>query len=524
MQARHLATWMLEQEARALLTRLDRVKPFVLQETMLPAAALSPAAQTGIEQYLMRGRRELRGRIHGYIRWLRGPGGAASPEEIQRRFTFLRLQFNLALTQLDLFSDAITQRSESETGVWLSGLDVAAQDALALPGGYFDAPPIVCYLHRGLGGAIRRARTRLPGGGDNPVAIIRVPRERMIGYGIASSLVHEVGHQAAALLGLVESLRPPLQRRWRALGGGPAAQAWRLWERWISEIVADFWSVSRVGVSSTLGLIGVVSLPRAFVFRLNADDPHPFAWIRVKLSCAFGDALYPNPQWRQLAAVWESFYPARGLRPELVQVLGALQGSMPEFVQMVVNHRPPSLRGQTLGEAVRMPGRTPGRLLVRYRRWAANPGELRTASPSLAFAVLGQARAAGLLTPEKENRLLGNLITYWALRSTLDVNATMAQLPVPGGPAAPAGPAGVRWRAVPVTPGSPLIEPPPGGGGWPTVPPWQARPARSGPPTVPRPRPAQQARTGRSAIPRPRRAPIRPIRPRALGTRARTSA
>src|SRR5215469_8620958 len=347
MQARPLATWLLEQEARALLTRLDRVKPFALQETMLPAAALSPAAQTGIEQYLMRGRRDLRGRIHRYIRWLQGPGAGASPEELQRRFTVLRLQFNLALSQLDLFSDAITQRSENETGVWLSGLDIAAQDALSLPGGFYDAPPVVCYLHRGLGGAIRRARTRLPGGGANPVSIIRIPRERMIGYGIASSLVHEVGHQAAALLGLVESLRPALQQRRRA-SSGPAALAWQLWERWISEIVADFWSVSRVGVSSTLGLIGVVSLPRAFVFRLNADDPHPFAWIRVQLSCAFGAALYPHPQWRQLATVWESFYPPRGLQPELVQVLGALQASMPEFVQMVVDHRPRSLRGRTL--------------------------------------------------------------------------------------------------------------------------------------------------------------------------------
>src|SRR6266571_9532992 len=140
MQARHLATWMLEQEARALLTRLDRVKPFVLQETMLPAAALSPAAQTGIERYLMRGRRELRGGIQRYIRWLRGSGRGAPPEEIQRRFTILRLRFNLALSQLDLFSDAITQRSEHETGVWLSGLDVAAQDSLDLPGGYFRAP------------------------------------------------------------------------------------------------------------------------------------------------------------------------------------------------------------------------------------------------------------------------------------------------------------------------------------------------------------------------------------------------
>jgi hypothetical protein len=39
------ATWMLAQEARALLTRLARVKPFALIEPMLPAAALQPAAQ-----------------------------------------------------------------------------------------------------------------------------------------------------------------------------------------------------------------------------------------------------------------------------------------------------------------------------------------------------------------------------------------------------------------------------------------------------------------------------------------------
>ena len=119
----------------------------------------------------------------------------------------LRLSFQNALSQFDLFSEVITQRSEHDNGVLLSGLDVAAAEALLLPGRLFEGPPVVCSLHRGLGGAIRRARTRLPGGGDNPVALIRIPRERMIGYGIASSLVHEVGHQGAALLGLVESLR-----------------------------------------------------------------------------------------------------------------------------------------------------------------------------------------------------------------------------------------------------------------------------------------------------------------------------
>jgi hypothetical protein len=287
------APWMLVQEARALLTRSARVKPFALHEPMVPAAGISPLAQTAIERYLAEGRRELRGRVRGFLEWLHGPEGqGASPAEQQRRFTFLRLRFNAVLSQFDLFADALTQRSEHETGVWLSGLDVVAADALSLPD-YYPSPSVVCYLDRGVGAAIRRARTRLPGGGENPVAIIRVPRERMVGSGIGSSLVHEVGHQAAALLDLIDSLRRELRRR--------TGDIWRLWERWISEIVADFWSVARVGVASTLGLMGVVSLPWAFVFRVNLDDPHPIPWIRVKLSCAMGKALYPHPQWDRLA-------------------------------------------------------------------------------------------------------------------------------------------------------------------------------------------------------------------------------
>ena len=300
--------WMLAQEARALLTRLARVRPFALVEPMVPAANLSPDAQSAIDSHLLGGRRELRRLVNGFLDWLYGPAARqATAAEAQRRFAYLRLKFNAVLTQFELFNDVITQRSENESGVWLSGLDVVSADALALPGGYYRAPPVIWYLDRGPGAAIRRARTRLPGGSENPVAVIRVPRERMIGAGIASSLVHEVGHQAAALLDLVASLRPVLRGLQHGAGGG--AVAWRMLERWISEIVADFWSVARIGVAAPIGLIAVVSLPRAFVFRLNIDDPHPLPWIRVKLSCAMGDALYPHPQWRRLAALWEEFLP-----------------------------------------------------------------------------------------------------------------------------------------------------------------------------------------------------------------------
>jgi hypothetical protein len=426
MATQTFASWMLEQEARALLTRLARLKPFALHEPMLPAAAILPTAQLAIERYLARARGELRGLVRTYLSWLAGPDGRqASPEEAQRRFTFLRLRFNSVLTQFDMFNDVLTQRSENETGIWLSGLDVVSADALALPGGYYEAPPVICYLDRGVGAAIRRARTRMPGGGDNPVAIIRVPRERMVGSGIASSLVHEVGHQAAMLLRLVDSIRPVLQ----GLQRGVDRLAWQLWERWIAEIVADFWSVARVGVASTLGLIGVVSLPRAFVFRANLQDPHPTPWIRVLLSSAIGQALYPHPQWQRLAQLWASFYPLDGLDQERRQLLTTLQMSIPGFVALLVHHRPPALHGRSLLEVLDVRQRQPARLAGLYQAWGAAPWQMYRALPCLVFAVLGQARADRKLNPEMESILLTKLLTYWALRVTLDTSAIHANRP-----------------------------------------------------------------------------------------------
>ena len=421
------ATWMIEQEALALLARLDSVKPFSLLETMLPAAALSPVAQVAIDRFLVEERATLRRDVGAFVAWLRGPGRAASAEAQQRRFVTIRLRFNATLSHLDMFSDAISQRSENGTGVMLSGLEVAAAEALSLPGGFYDDPPMICYLDRGPGAAIRRARTRLPGGRSNPVAMIRVPRERMVGNGVASSLFHEVGHQGAALLGLVDSVREALDARIARAKTPQEGLAWTLWSRWISEIIADFWAIGRVGITSTLGLLSVVSLPSFFVFRISTDDPHPTPWVRVMLSCAIGQAMFPHPQWARLAACWQAFYPVQSTNDEARAVIGELLRTMPEFVALLGHHRPPSLRGQTLLDVLRAPGLDADRLLAILDRWRREPMRMREASPTLVFAVCGQARVAGRLGAYEESRLLTRLITRWALRSTEDITALCAQ-------------------------------------------------------------------------------------------------
>jgi hypothetical protein len=420
---------VLAREARSLLTRLGRVKPFALSMPMVSAAGVSAEAARAIEGYLIRGRRELRARVRGYLRWLKGPRGRAStPPEAGRRYSLLKLRFNADLTQFDIFADALAVRAEVDNGVWLAGLDVAASDAIALRSRFFDPPPVIAYLDRGHGAAIRRARTRLPGGGENPAAIIRVPRERMVGSGIASSLVHEVGHQGAALIKLVESLRVALQARQRRTAGDEKL-AWQLWERWISEIVADFWSVAKLGVAATQGLIQVVSLPRFFVFRIQMEDPHPFPWVRVKLSAAVGSFLYPDPQWQLLDALWESFYPRTGLGADRWRIIAALERTMSEFVRLLVHHRPEALHGAALHHVFPIAERQPERLRALYDAWRRDKTLTRRAAPTLVFAVLGQAKQDRRMTPEQESNTVAELLRYWALKRVLGDRRAAAQVP-----------------------------------------------------------------------------------------------
>jgi hypothetical protein len=139
-----------------------------------------------------------------------------------------------------------------------------------------------------------------------------------------------------------------------------------------------------------------------------------------------GKALYPDPQWDALERLWEAFYPVAGLEPAPRRLLEQLEASMPALVTLLVNHRPPALRGRSLGEVLGLAAHRPAVLRAHYREWLPAPSRFRAARPSLAFAVIGQARADGAITPETESRLLGTLLTHWARQSTLDRTAICA--------------------------------------------------------------------------------------------------
>jgi hypothetical protein len=110
-------------------------------------------------------------------------------------------------------------------------------------------------------------------------------------------------------------------------------------------------------------------------------------------------------------------------------LIADLRATLPAFVELLVNHRPEALRGQSLSEVMGLAERQPARLAAYYASWRAAPAAMYTAPPSLVFAVIGQARLDGRISPEEESRLLAELLTHWALRSTLATSATCATPP-----------------------------------------------------------------------------------------------
>ncbi|HOY04649.1 MAG TPA: hypothetical protein PLO67_04560 [Saprospiraceae bacterium] len=397
----------LKREAYALIGRLKQTDPFSLSMPMVPAAAVSRRALSAITVHWARLREQLSREINQFIGTLEQAANAAADADRQLRFAGLKLRFNSLLDQFDIFADVISQRSEHKTGVWIAGLDVLAEDALRLKTNLYQVPPLMCFLERGHGAAIRKARTRLPGGDENPVAIIQVPRERLVGSGIASSLIHEAGHQGVALLGLMPSLRDAMRR---AFVPPEQRRGWDLLQRWLSEILADFWALAHLGIGATLGLMGVVSLPVYFMFRVKDDDPHPFPWIRVMVSLAFGERLYPDPQWNQMRRLWLRLYPPEGRDPGTLEIIRQIEACLPAFVNLVVLHQNAKTRGQNLISLFPLEERKPDVLRSKFGQIEAH---IRS-SPVLTFAIIGQARADNRVSHEAEQDFLTKTLMFWA--------------------------------------------------------------------------------------------------------------
>ena len=402
----------LNNEAHSLLSRLNQVKPFTMTMPMVKGASVSARAFKEVIDLLEDEKAVLRKSVYEFIEKLKQSGSFDTDERrLQTGFTVLKLRFNDILDQLDIFADVLSQRGEYDTGIWAAGLDVLAEDGLQAIKPFTEVPALMVHLVRGHGASIRRARTRLPGGDETPVAIIQVPRERMVGSGIGSSIIHEVGHQVSALLDLVPSLMMILAER---IQQEPNKLGWQYFKRCISEILSDVWAMGHLGVSATMGLMGVVTLPKYFQFRLDMKDPHPAPYIRVHLSYAFGKRLYPHQQWDTLWEMWKKFYPINSIDAESIRIINSIESQIDPFVELVINYSSTKMKGNKLMDLFPLQERAPQNLKKLYQLWKSKQLKLHAMPPTLVFALFGQAKFDLALEAWEENKVLTQQLRQWA--------------------------------------------------------------------------------------------------------------
>jgi hypothetical protein len=405
-------TRFLVGEAAALGSRLAQVERFQASIPMVSEATPSDRALELADGAVARSKRLLTKELTAFqLQLNRGVHSAEQLRFAHERYLVLRQRFHELLDIVDLFSDALSQRAEHGVGVLLRGLDVLARDGLRVEPQLFRRPPLVCYLDRGAGGAVRRAFTKLPGGQLNAVALVRLPRERLCGNGFAS-LLHEVGHQGNSLLRLPAAFAETIGAAKR--DGSLARDVADWWQSKLSEALADLWACCKLGAAATLGLQVVLGRSLQATFHDSPADPHPMPWVRARLSAAFGQAAFPHPIWRELDAHWLALYPLQRAPRAARALLAAILPSIPVVARLFARSELPALGGRTFPELLGAASTAPGLVIPRLASVATRAAALRRLSPCRAFAFIALARYRGLIEAEREESLLRELLGHWA--------------------------------------------------------------------------------------------------------------
>lgn len=220
-------------------------------------------------------------------------------------------------TMLDFYTDAINTRTNPDMASLMRACDRIAYNSMLKilkPLGK-KTPPVLTYIDKGLGASILKAGLRLwDGKTQSPAAAIKVVRHNLYR---PTALIHESGHQIAHILHWNKELEQVLFERLKPV----SVELAELWSGWSSEIAADTFAFVHTGYASIAGLCDVVSGTNKFVFRYQAQDPHPISYLRLLLGTHMCRVCYGKGPWDQMERVWKQKYNVQDAAPEVQQFI-----------------------------------------------------------------------------------------------------------------------------------------------------------------------------------------------------------
>lgn len=298
-------------------------------------ASATSQAWNSLERYLgltLRGElREARDQLKREATAVRAAFNAARTAEALERVAeavgLLRDRYLQTELLVDYYVDAVRSRANPELGAQLHACDFMAELALAGPLERIGRkpPPVMTYFKPGIGAAILRIGTPLWDGSFSQVAAIKLTYHNRLR---PTALIHETGHQFAAISDWNEGLARTLRAQLAPAGAEVAEQV----AGWASEIAADMFAFAHTGFGSVAALTDVVSGRGGQVFRFLPGDPHPISFLRVLLGVEMCRRFYGMGPWDELDAAWRRLHPLSQASDAVNGLLAAALPLLPRIV------------------------------------------------------------------------------------------------------------------------------------------------------------------------------------------------
>lgn len=398
----------LAARARRLAT-LDR-EAVGIRPQDLPYAP-SPAHFAAANRRLAEIDADVRRQLAAVFHTARAAGAPA--ERVLSQAALVEREIDRARRAFGLFFDVFSQRG-SRFAPALAACDAVAADCFAVvrravPG---LLPPVLVkpltYLEYNFSPATYRRGVLLRRllGERNPFPLVRVPYERLESPWGMGVLLHEVGHNLQADLGVWQETENAVRARVLRLTRDPWLT--RIWTRWHKEIFADLVALLLGGPASARSMKDFLAYPAGRVLSFRPLSSHPVPFVRAFLLAEMLRRMGFPEDARRNEEIWRRLYGphlARARTPR--RLLETAHRLVPHVVDEIAYQPRRGLAQHALADAVPFRasderrireagaeigrGRLPGDLSPRFApsaaRWAL---ERRLAPPeAIARVVLG---------------------------------------------------------------------------------------------------------------------------------------
>lgn len=242
---------------------------------------------------------------------LRRPG--VEYDELLRKAALVEREIDRARRAYGLFFDVFIQRGTTFAPA-LAACDTIAADCFqvvrrAAPG-LIQGPVLkpVTYLEHSFSPATFRRGVMLRRllGERNPFPLVRVPYERIESPWGMGVVLHEIGHNLQADLGVWQETQQAVQRRVWQVSRNPWLT--RIWTRWHKEIFADLIAILLGGPASARAMKDFLAYPASRVLTFRPLSVHPTPYVRMFIQAEMLRRMGFARDARRIQGIWGTLY------------------------------------------------------------------------------------------------------------------------------------------------------------------------------------------------------------------------